>query len=100
MELPNCRSSVLPARRDNVGLDFVHSSLVVPILGENELDVSVVIVSWNTRDILKVFFIAQAGLMMKPTSSIRKRPTGAIAFRKQDGDACSRRAPASAFVIR
>ena len=53
MALQNCRSSVPSARRDDVGLDVVHSPPAVPISSENELDVSVVIVSWNTRDILR-----------------------------------------------
>jgi GT2 family glycosyltransferase len=53
MELQNCRLSVPPARRDDVGPDFVRRAAMVPFPSQNELDVSVVIVSWNTRDILR-----------------------------------------------
>jgi GT2 family glycosyltransferase len=53
MELQNCRLSVPPARRDDVGPDFVRRPAMVPFPSQNELDVSVVIVSWNTRDILR-----------------------------------------------
>jgi len=53
MELQNCRLSGPLARRDDVGLDFVRRPPIVLIPSENELDVSVVIVSWNTRDILR-----------------------------------------------
>lgn len=53
MELQDYRSSMPLVRRDNAGLDLVRRATVVPPPSEIELDVCVVVVSWNTRDILR-----------------------------------------------
>jgi GT2 family glycosyltransferase len=53
MELQSCGLSALLARRDDDVCDFTRGKHLLPAQGQRETDVSVVIVSWNTRDILR-----------------------------------------------